>query len=355
MAFIDFRKAFDTVEISALMSAMRNARIDQRYINLVEKIYSKATLKIRLHELTNKVEIQRGVRQGDIISPKMFTLVLEDVFKRLRWENKGINITGERLNNLRFADDIVLFAQEEQELKEMIKELQTEARKVGLQMNMSKTRYMTNQHNNNEESITIDEQDIEKVETYIYLGQAVTAEKLNQEKEISRRIKLTWAAYGKLKYILNMKIPVRLKIKIYNECILPVTTYGSETWVLTRKTVKKLQIHQRSIERRLLGITLKDRKTNKWIRDRTQAEDIIKRICTLKWNWAGHVARHKENWSGTTTRWRPWGERRSTGRPQQRWYDDLKKTAGLNWYQVAQDREKWAKMREAYIEKIENG
>lgn len=126
-------------------------------------------------------------------------------------------------------------------------------------------------------------------------------------------------------------------------------------WVITKKIKHKLEVHQRAIERRILGISLRDHKTNTWIREKTKVFDIIKRIGSLKWQWAGHVARHTENWSGYVTRWRPWAERRSVGRPQQRWYDEIKKVAGLNWYRVAQDRSRWTNLKEAYILRIENG
>lgn len=67
------------------------------------------------------------------------------------------------------------------------------------------------------------------------------------------------------------------------------------------------------------------------------------------------MAIHLENWSGIITKWRPWGEIRRLRRPQQRWYDDIKRTAGLNWFQMAQKNETWENMREVYAEKIENG
>lgn len=221
-------------------------------------------------------------------------------------------------------------------------------------MNISKTKFMTNQRTNIE-SINVLGQQVKKVNSYVYLGQELTLGKANQELEINHRIHLGWAAYGKMRHVFSSNLPLKLKTKVYMECILPVTTYGCETWVLTKKILNKLKIHQRSIERKMIGITLKDHKTNEWIRNRTKVEDIVRRIGSLKWNWAGHVARNKNNWSGKITRWRPWGEKRSTGRPQQRWYDDIKRTAGLNWNQVAQNREDWKNMREAYIQRIENG
>jgi len=354
MAFIDFRKAFDTVEYWSIIKALRNARIDQRYINIIKHIQQTATIQIKLHETTGKVKINRGVRQGDIISPKLFTLVLETVFAKLDWDKKGINIHGEWLSKLKFADDVVIFAQNRRDLIDMLNNLKSEAEKVGLQMNMSKTKFMTNEHTDGNK-LTIANEEIEQVNTYVYLGQSINITKQNQEAEIERRVRLSWAAYGKLKSIINSNIPLNLKTKLYNECILPVTTYGAETWVLNQQTLNKLQVHQRAMERRLLGISLKDRKTNEWIRSKTKVMDITTRVSTLKWNWAGHVARHNEKWSNKVTRWRPWGMKRSVGRPKQRWYDDLKRTAGLNWYQTAQNREAWRSMREAYTQRVENG
>ena len=66
--------------------------------------------------------LKRGVRQGDSISPKLFTLAMEDMFIELSWQNKGILINGERLSYLRFADDITLIARDQDELQSMIDE-----------------------------------------------------------------------------------------------------------------------------------------------------------------------------------------------------------------------------------------
>ena len=66
-------------------------------------------MTVHLHKESEKIRIKRGVRQGDTISPKLFTATLESIFRRLNWENKGVKIDGEFLSNLRFADDIFLF------------------------------------------------------------------------------------------------------------------------------------------------------------------------------------------------------------------------------------------------------
>ena len=62
----------------------------------------------------------KGVRQGDTLSPVMFTAVLEEIFRRIEYET-GININGDCLNNLRFADDIILFTESEEQLGRLLK------------------------------------------------------------------------------------------------------------------------------------------------------------------------------------------------------------------------------------------
>ncbi|KAJ0179397.1 hypothetical protein K1T71_005109 [Dendrolimus kikuchii] len=92
------------------------------------------------------VPLRRGVRQGDVISPKLFTNAMEDVFKTLEWAERGININGEHIPHLRFVDDIVVFAETLEELAEMLGSLNESSRRVGLGMNLDKTKFMFNEH-----------------------------------------------------------------------------------------------------------------------------------------------------------------------------------------------------------------
>ena len=84
------------------------------------------TVHICTKRALEKIRIKRGVRQGDTISPKLFTATLESMFRRLNWENKGLKIDGEFLSNLRFADDMFLCTKTPQELQQMLQELSKE-------------------------------------------------------------------------------------------------------------------------------------------------------------------------------------------------------------------------------------
>ena len=112
----DYEKAFDSVKTSAILQALRNQGVEELYVKLFKDIYTECTATLQLHRNSEKIPIRKGVRQGDTISPKLFTACLEEIFKKLNWENFGIRVNVEYLTNLRFADDIVLLSEKGEEL-----------------------------------------------------------------------------------------------------------------------------------------------------------------------------------------------------------------------------------------------
>ncbi len=84
---------------------------------------------------------------------------------------------------------------------------------------------------------------------------------------------------------------MEIKSKIFNEYILQVMTYGSETWALSKTMMDKLAIAQHKIERIMLRITLQDQRRNDWIRNQTKVLDIIDFIKKAEQRWAGHVVK----------------------------------------------------------------
>ncbi len=68
-------------------------------------------------------ELERGVKQGDPLLPNLFNAALEGIFRNLDWEGKSLNVNGQLISSLRFADDIVIISEDIEELKIMAKEL----------------------------------------------------------------------------------------------------------------------------------------------------------------------------------------------------------------------------------------
>jgi len=132
---------------------------------------------------------------------------------------------------------------------------------------------------------------------------------------------------------------------------MPVLTYELETMAITRKFANKLQTIQRAMERAMIGITLRDRIRNEEIRRRTKVTDVLSLVAQLKWRWGGLVARQDDHrWAHRILVWRPRETKRSIGRPQKRWRDDIQNVAGRNWTWTARNRKAWRDLEEAYIQ-----
>lgn len=358
LIFIDYEKAFDSVEINAVLASLKNQGIDHGYINILKEIYSGCTTEITIFEEPIKVPIERGVRQGDTISPKLFTAAMEDVFRKLDWENYGIPIDGEKLNHLRFADDIVLITNNLKEAETMVKELEAESKKIGMKINMDKTQMMKNSYVATGESIKCNNQEIRETEMYTYLGQTIRMD-AKLDTELGRRRAAGWTSFRNIREAMECTTDVAKKMKLFKTTVIPTLLYGSETWTTTKADIQKLEVTKRAMERRILSISLKDHVRNEDLKAKTGLMDADDMIMRNKLRWAGHVMRRTdERWTRKTTDWitfkKSWkaiGGNRSTGRPKTRWMDSLKiLTHNVPWSRIAQDRHKWKTLLESRIQ-----
>ena len=134
----------------------------------------EATVRIG-HGTTGWFQIGKGVRQGCILSPCLFTLYAEYIMRNAGLEEAqaGIKIVGRNINNLRYADDTTLMAESEEELKSFLMKVKEESEKVGLKLNIQKIKIMAS------DPITswqIDGETMETVADFIFMGYKITAD-----------------------------------------------------------------------------------------------------------------------------------------------------------------------------------
>ncbi len=101
---------------------------------------TKATAYVKMDNKSGKFKIGGGVRQGDPLSFNWFNCALEEVFRKLEWEVKGLKLAGEWLNNLHFADDAMLIVKDSKGTERNEKELAEKSEEAGLKMNMKKNK-----------------------------------------------------------------------------------------------------------------------------------------------------------------------------------------------------------------------
>ena len=145
----------------------------------------------------------------------------------------GIKIAGRNINNLRYADDTTLMAESEEELKSFLMKVKVESEKVGLKLNIQKTKIMASG------PITSWEIDGETVSDFIFLGSKITADG-DCSHEIKRRLLLGRKVMTNLDSIFKGRdFTLPTKVRLVKAIVFPVVMYGCESW-----TIKKAE-HRR--------------------------------------------------------------------------------------------------------------
>ena len=167
-SFIDYTKAFDCVDHTKL-EILKEMGIPDHLTCRLRNLYAgqEATVRTR-HGATDWFLIGKGVHQGCVLSPCIINLY-EEYIMRNTWleESLGVKMAGRNINNLRYADDSTLMAESEEELKSLLMKVKEESEKVGLKLNIQKTRIMASVPKS---SWQIDEQTVETVADPISFG-----------------------------------------------------------------------------------------------------------------------------------------------------------------------------------------
>ena len=143
--FIDYAKAFDCVDHNKLWKILQEMGIPDHLTCLLRNLYSGPETTIRTgHGTTDWFQIGKGVCQGCILSTCLINLYAEYIMRKAGLEDtqSGIKIAGRNINNLTGADDTTLMAESEEELKSPLVKVKVESEKVGLKLNIQKTKIM---------------------------------------------------------------------------------------------------------------------------------------------------------------------------------------------------------------------
>ena len=149
----------------------------------------------------------------------------------LKEAQTGIKIAGRNINNLRYADDTTLMAESEEELKSLLMTVKEKSEKVGLKLNIQKTKIMASGPITSWE---IDEETVETVADFIFLGSKITTDG-DYSHEIKRRLLLGRKGMTNLNSIFKSRdITLPTEVYLVKAMVFPVVMYGCESW-----TVKK--------------------------------------------------------------------------------------------------------------------
>ena len=144
LCFIDYAKAFDCVDHNKLWKILEEMGIPDHLTYLLENLYVDQEATVRTGHGTDWFQIGKGVHQGCILSPCLFSLYAEYIMQNARLDEAqaGIKTARRNISNFRYADDTTFMAESEAELKSLLTKVKDESEKVGLKLNIQKTKNM---------------------------------------------------------------------------------------------------------------------------------------------------------------------------------------------------------------------
>ena len=317
LAFLDLKKAFDRVPRSKLWNVLDDPYYGvplklKKNIKAMYQVSKSSVISQKGNELW--FEVSSGVRQGSVLSPLLFILVMDSVIRSVENEDLG----------LVYADDIAQTSWEEDRLRDAVINWYESLRDHGMELNIEKSELLTVSRQETNYNIMVQGVNLPQATSVKYLGVNIDNEG-RMELEITARIK-NYSNNVFLLYPLlrDRRIPQKAKTLIYTGILRPMMLYASETWSTTTKTRSRLNAAEMRVLRLIYGVTLRDRVRSEHIREQLRIAPVTKIIERNQLRWFGHVMRmpeHSEVKRALT--WTPEGPR-PLGRPRKRWLDNIK-------------------------------
>ena len=294
LCFIDYTKAFDRVRHDEIIKELTKLKIDGKDLRIIKNMYWEQTAAMRV-EISAFQKIKRGVRQGCVLSPDLFSLYSEIIMRNIEGQ-PGIRVGGHNINNLRYADDAVLISENEKDLQQLLNIVESKSKEKGLELNSKKTEVMVISRKEEPPliNITINGIKLKQRDHFKYLGALISSDGRNNT-EISARIAQAKMTFPKMKTVLtNSHISIHTRKRTLECYIEPILMYGCEAWTISKQAQKKLEAVEMWFLRRMMKISWMAKKSNDTVlKEAHTSRALVNKIRTRQTTFFGHVMRRK--------------------------------------------------------------
>jgi exonuclease III len=243
--FVDFKKAFDSIPHWAMIHKLQSNGIDGNFLNIIQDMYTKTTLCVKTQQqLTTTFPGEVGVRQGDILSPNIFKLFINDLPEKVVTPNTNTPKLGSKpVGCLMYADDLVLLSESQEGLQTHLDNLTRYCDTWGLNINTNKTKIIVFSPRQTISSyiFTTGGNPLEIVNEYKYLGVIFRSNgsfDAAQQNLYHRGLK----AYFKLSKILATEHSAsNTTFHLFDHTIKPILLYASEIWGCINPNLRRVK------------------------------------------------------------------------------------------------------------------
>jgi hypothetical protein len=243
--FVDFQKAFDSLPHDALLHKLQSTGITGQFLQTIYDMYSKTNLHVKINgKLTPSFPGQVGVRQGDVLSPNLFKIFINDLPELMATsETDPPKLHSKPINCLLYADDLVLLAETREGLQKTLDTLDTYCSDWGLKVNQDKTKVIifSPHRNKPNETFTIGTHNIDCTQEYKYLGITFTSSgsfDVAQDTLYKKGLK----AYFKLiKMLSTEQVNAQTVTHLFDHTVKPIMLYASEIWGTINSDLRRVK------------------------------------------------------------------------------------------------------------------
>ena len=210
-AFIDLEKAFDRIPRTKIRSTLEKRNVDNKLIAAIMSLHDNNSNYVRTDNMQSEAfTVNSGLRQGGVLSPTLFNLVLDEAIKQTREATSKMYI-GHRhmqpvyISECAFADDLVVFGKNEKELQKNLEVWNVALGANNMKVNEEKTKIMITGRGSTQTNISLNQRTLDQVDTFRYLGVQLN-DKGYHDAEINARLENTSKLYHSLRipFIVGM-------------------------------------------------------------------------------------------------------------------------------------------------------